>query len=325
MSATAAVSHRHVQANGIRMHIAEQGQGPLVLLCHGWPESWYSWRHQLAALAEAGFHAVAPDMRGYGETDCPRAVDDYTILHLVGDLVGLMQALGEHRAVLVGHDWGALVAWAAALMRPDLFRGVAGMSVPFVPRGDASIIQLLKKAAPPGFYILHFQQPGVAEAEFDRDPVRTVRLMMVGGLAAGLTPDQAMVARPGLGLLDNRTEPDPLPAWLTAQDVAFYGGRFAKSGFAGGVNWYRNMHRNWELQAPWHQARIGIPALFIAGTRDAVLRMPGMMDRARNQGQVLPQLRRTVLIEGAGHWIQQERPQEVNAALVEFARGLPAG
>ena len=160
--------HRTVETNGIRMHLAEQGEGPLVLLCHGFPESWYSWRHQLPALAEAGFHAAAPDMRGYGQTDRPDAIDQYTLLHLVGDVVGLLDALGEEHAVIAGHDWGANVAWLAAQLRPDRFRGVIALSVPFRARGPVRPTTVMPQTEDAIFYQLYFQEPGVAEAEYDR-------------------------------------------------------------------------------------------------------------------------------------------------------------
>src|SRR5438105_5682973 len=167
--------HRVVDTNGIRMHVAECGSGPLVVLCHGFPESWYSWRHQLRALADAGFRAVAPDMRGYGQTDRPDEIDRYTLLHLVGDMVGLLDALGADTAAIVGHDWGAPVAWHAALLRPDRFRGVIGLSVPFMPRPPVRPTTLMPRTDDAMFYQLYFQEPGVAEAEFERDPGRTLR------------------------------------------------------------------------------------------------------------------------------------------------------
>ncbi len=169
------IKHATVETNGIRMHVAEQGEGPLVILCHGFPESWYSWRHQLSALTQAGYRAVAPDMRGYGKTDRPEAIDKYTLLHLVGDMVGLVDALGERQAVIVGHDWGAPVAWHAALMRPDRFRGVAGLSVPFRPRSAVRPTTVMAQTDEEMFYQLYFQEPGVAEAEFERDVRDTMR------------------------------------------------------------------------------------------------------------------------------------------------------
>ena len=164
------ITHRFVATNGIKMHVAMAGEGPLVLLCHGFPEFWYSWRHQLKALASAGYCAVAPDMRGYGQTDKPEAIDQYTLLHLTGDMVGLVEALGIKEAVIVGHDWGAPVAWHSALFRPDKFKGVVGLSVPFRPRLDVAPTTLMPQTNSTIFYQLYFQEPGVAEAEFERDP-----------------------------------------------------------------------------------------------------------------------------------------------------------
>src|SRR5262245_16130978 len=161
------IQHRTIEANGIRMHLAEEGSGPLVVLCHGFPESWYSWRHQLPALAAAGFHAVAPDMRGYGATDAPDAIDRYTLLHLVGDVIGILDTLGAERAVVVGHDWGAPVAWHAALLRPDRIRGVVGLSVPYRLRGTAPPTGVMPQTDDAMFYQLYFQTPGVAEAELE--------------------------------------------------------------------------------------------------------------------------------------------------------------
>src|SRR6516164_2429286 len=172
------VNHRVLETNGIRMHIAESGAGPLVVLCHGFPESWYSWRHQLNALAEAGFHAVAPDMRGYGQTEAPEEVEQYTLFHLVGDILGLLDALGAETAVIAGHDWGAPVAWHAALLRPDRFRGVIGLSGPYRPRGPVRPTNVMPQSADAVFYQLYFQTPGVAEAEFEQDVRQTIRGML---------------------------------------------------------------------------------------------------------------------------------------------------
>src|SRR5207249_2568701 len=219
------VTHRTIETYGFRMHVAEQGAGPLVVLCHGFPESWYSWRHQLSALAEAGFHAVAPDMRGYGQTDRPEAIDQYTLLHLVGDMVGLVDALGVESAVIAGHDWGAPVAWHAALLRPDRFRGVVGLSVPFRPRGSVRPTTGMPQTDDAVFYQLYFQEPGVAEAELERDPRATIRsvLYWLSGDAPrpNVQPGSAtvgMVPRRG-GFLGGLSAPGTLPAWVTDADV----------------------------------------------------------------------------------------------------------
>ena len=322
-----AVTHRTVETNGIRMHIAEQGEGPLVLLCHGFPESWYSWRHQMTALADAGFHAVAPDMRGYGQTDCPAEIDQYTLLHLVGDMVGLVGALNERTAVIAGHDWGAPVAWHSALLRPDLFRGVIGLSVPYRPRSPVRPTTRMPQTDDAVFYQLYFQAPGVAEAELERDVRLTIRNVLYSGSGDGPHGDRStpggvgMVPRSG-GFLSRMRPPPSLPAWLTEADVDFYAGEFSRTGFRGGLNWYRNIDRSWELLAPFSGAVVPVPALYVAGDRDLVVAFPGMDKLIEGLKSFVPQLRRTIMLPGCGHWTQQERAAEVNAAMVEFLRAL---
>jgi pimeloyl-ACP methyl ester carboxylesterase len=209
------LTHRTIPVNGLNFHIAEQGQGSLVLLCHGFPECWYSWRHQLPALAEAGFHAVAPDMRGFGQTDAPEDICAYTIVHNVGDMVQLVKALGEQQAVIIGHDWGAFVAWTSALTRPDIFRAVVAMSTPYFPRGPVAPLKALRDAGTTTFYAQYYQTPGVAEAEFQRDVDRTMRTLFYGkGLSFTL--------KPGEGFLSGTTIPDQLPSWLTDEDVTYF-------------------------------------------------------------------------------------------------------
>ena len=321
---------RIVETNGIRLNIAEQGKGPVVLLCHGFPESWYSWRHQLGALAAAGFHAVAPDMRGYGKSDRPEAIDQYTLLHLVGDMVGVLDALGAPTAVIVGHDWGATVAWQAALLRPDRFRAVIGLSVPFRPRGKVPPTSVMPRTADAQFYQLYFQEPGVAEAELERDPRATVRNMLHGasgdaprGGGASAGAGIGMVPRGG-GFLQGPGAPATLPKWLSERDVDFYAGEFQRTGFRGGLNWYRNIDRNWQLTAPFAGAPVTVPALYIAGDRDMVVAFPGMDQLLTNLKHFVPALRNKLMLPGCGHWTQQERPGEVNAAMIGFLRGLPS-
>ena len=254
------------------MQVATQGSGPLVVLCHGFPELWFSWRAQLAALAAAGYRGVAPDMRGYGGTDAPVEVEAYTMLHLVGDMVGLIKALGETQAVIVGHDWGAPVAWNAALMRPDIFRAVVGLSVPFAARGPTELLAALQSQGIYDFYMQYFQTPGVAEAELERDVAASIRLMSFN--ASGDGPEGGAFGRlaSGQGFLGNMVEPGALPDGLSADDIAEYAAVFTRTGFRGGLNWYRNLARSWELLAPWRGAVIRQPSLFIAGSRDDVLK-----------------------------------------------------
>jgi pimeloyl-ACP methyl ester carboxylesterase len=321
MDVMSEVQHRIVETNGIRVHVAEQGTGPLVLLCHGFPESWYSWRHQLQALAGAGFHAVAPDMRGYGRTDAPAEIDRYTLLHLVGDLVGLVEALGAESAAIAGHDWGAPVAWHAALLRPDRFRAVIGLSVPFRPRGSARPSTLMPQTDDAVFYQLYFQAPGVAEAELQRDVRDSIRRLAFTGSGDGPGGSLGMVPRAG-GFLSQTTNPTSLPSWLSEADIDFYAAEFSRTGFRGGLNWYRNIDRNWELLAAFAGARVTVPALYVVGDRDLVVGFPGMDQLIPNLSKFVPNLRRTIMLPGCGHWTQQERPKEVNVAMVDFLKGL---
>jgi len=327
-------TQRIIECNGIRLNIAEQGEGPLVLLVHGFPESWFSWRHQIEALAAAGFRVVAPDMRGYGNSDAPQAIDQYTILHLVGDMVGILDALGAPDAVIVGHDWGASVAWQAALTRPDRFRAVAALSVPFRPRAKALPTSLMPRSENAQFYQLYFQEPGLAEAELGRDPRATLRNMLFGasgdGVAAaraavaagGPAPNLGMVPRGG-GFLQGPGAPATLPSWISEDDIDYYGAEFKRTGFRGALNYYRNIDRNWEITGALAGLKVQVPALYIAGDRDFLLSFPGTDQVLAGMKSLVPGLRGIKMLPGCGHWTQQERPSEVSAALIDFIRALP--
>jgi pimeloyl-ACP methyl ester carboxylesterase len=311
-----------LQVGGLRMRVATQGAGPLVLLCHGFPELWCSWRRQLAALADAGFRGAAPDMRGYGGTDAPADVAAYTQLHLVADMVELVRALDEKQAVIVGHDWGAAVAWNAALLRPDVFRAVVGMSVVFTSPTRTDLLAALRQQGINDFYMHYFQAPGVAEAELERDVETSIRLIHFNGSGDG--PDRVAFGRvpSGQGCLSQLSEPQALPAWLSQADIAEYAVEFARTGFRGGLNWYRNIARSCELLGPWRGATIHQPSMFIAGARDDVLRFPGTRARLDTLAQTLPGLRGCHVLEGAGHWIQRERAAVVNELLIGFLKAL---
>ncbi|MBE7555427.1 MAG: alpha/beta hydrolase [Anaerolineales bacterium] len=318
------VKHRFVETNGITMHIAEQGQGPLVVLCHGFPECWYSWRHQLSALAEAGYHAVAPDQRGYGQTDRPEPIAAYNIFQLTGDIVGLVHALGEEQAVVVGHDLGAPVAWHCALLRPDLFRAIVLLSVSYVSRSwkDPRPTEAMKQmAGDKHFYQLYFQEPGKAEVELEADVRKTVRMLLYS--ASGDPPPEQrwrFLFNKSERLMDTGTQPDILPAWLTEQDIDYLTREFERTGFRGSLNWYRNIDYRWEQTPFLSGAKLHQPALFVGGEADAfIARRRAAFDALEES---VPNLWKKVLLAGGGHWIQQERPAEVNQLLIEFLASL---
>ncbi len=327
----ATISHHFVETNGLRIHYVEMGTGPLVVFCHGFPELWYSWRYQLPALAQAGYRAVAPDLRGYGQTGQPAEIATYTLLHLVGDLVGLLDALGEAQAILVSHDWGSNLAWHAALLRLDRFPALVTMSVPYIPRaplqGEYATLsptqswqQTFKNRS---FYQLYFQEPGVAEVDLERD-VRASLLRFLHGASGDAAPSerwQPVTPGPSGEAFAQLPPPETLPAWLTDADLDYYTTEFTRTGFRGGLNWYRNQDRNWELLAAYSGASFHQPTLFIRGDRDPSLGLPGIEKRIERMPQFVPNLR-TLTLPGCGHWVQQERAQEVNAALLAFLKDL---
>ena len=266
------------------------------------------------------------------DTDRPEAIDQYTLFHLTGDMVGLLDALGEQRAVIAGHDWGAPVAWHAALFRPDRFRGVIALSVPFRPRGPVRPTTVMPQTDDAIFYQLYFQTPGVAEAEADSDPRSFLRGVLYGNSGDGPLREHGlpsdgvgMVPRAG-GIRDRMSTlmvaPEVLPAWLTEADIDFYAGEFSRTRFRGGLNWYRNIDRNWELVAPFAGARVSVPALCMIGDLDLTMGFRGARETVVNMRQSVPLLRETIMLPGCGHWTQQERAAEVNAAMIAFLRSL---
>jgi pimeloyl-ACP methyl ester carboxylesterase len=301
------------------MHCVEAGSGPLVVLLHGFPESWHSWRHQLGALADAGFHAVAPDLRGYGRTEAPEALEAYDIFQLTGDVVGLVHALGEESAVIVGHDWGALVTHYAALFRPDMFRAVALLSVPYRPRGSMNQ-SAWEQTKYPGKV---FYQAALRSAGSNQFLMTDVRSSLLKGLyslsgeAEG--EDRWSPVRDPSAPRGGSTAPK-MPAWLAEDDLDFLVEEYTRAGFTGGLNYYRNMDRNWALTPFLDGAKIMQPTIFIAGDRDPVLEFTrGAYEHLADN---VPKLKKNVLLKGVGHWTQQERPDEVNRLLIEFLQSL---
>jgi pimeloyl-ACP methyl ester carboxylesterase len=312
------VTHRFIEANGITIHLAEQGRGPAILLCHGFPESWYSWHHQMAALAAAGYRAIAPDMRGYGQTSQPAAIDQYSIFHLAGDMVAILDALELETAVIAGHDWGAPVAWHAALLRPDRFRGIIALSVPYRQRGLRPPTTAMPRTEDSEFYQLYFQRPDRPDADLAADVRASLLKIFYASSGEGFRGGAgiAMVSL-SKGYLKGATIP-PAPSWLTPGDLAFYAAEFTRTGFTGALNWYRNIDRNWDLTAAYAGAKITVPALYIAGDKDLVIAFPGMEKTIARLPELVPKLRETIMLPGCGHWTQQERPAEVNAAMLKF-------
>lgn len=312
-----------IETNGINMRIAEMGEGPLVLLAHGWPESWYSWRHQIVALANAGYRVVAPDMRGYGQTDSPQNVDEFDILHQADDMVGVLDALGEETAVMVGHDWGSIVAWNTVLIHPERFTGLIAMSVPYNGRGPISPLDAMKAGFGDNFYyILYHQEPGVAEAEYDADPHGLLSRLYLSPDSPRAAPVITDPKRAAGGWIDRLGAPLGLPDWLEQQDIDYIVSQFEHAGFRGGINYYRNFHRNWEITPHLTDVKVAVPTLFIAGEQDIVI---GGADKARltaGMSRVVNDLRDVVLYPGIGHWVQQEAPEQTNASMIKFLDSL---
>ena len=309
-----------ISTNGIDLRVYEAGPtGTPVLLCHGFPELAYSWRHQIQPLADAGFHVMAPDQRGYGGSSTPDRVEDYRIEELHKDLLGLLDHHGYDKAHFVGHDWGSFVAWEMALRNPDRVMSVTGVSVPFIkfPLPPTDLFKMAANGGKDFFYILYFQQVGPAEKELEADTHRTMR-MILWGASGGAWTGELPTPRPaeGTGFLDMMKEPpDPLPAWLTAADIQTYADGFAKSGFFGPVSWYRNFDRNYETAKDLDPAVITMPSFFIAGEKDGVIANRGGIEAMK---ELLPDLKGVVLIPEVGHWTQQEAPDAFNTALLGF-------
>ncbi|MEW2401461.1 alpha/beta hydrolase [Streptomyces sp. NPDC046862] len=319
------VTHRLVPSPAGRIHLVEQGTGPLVLLVHGFPESWYSWRHQLPALADAGYRAVAIDVRGYGRSSRPGAIDAYRMLELVADNVAVVEALGERSAVVVGHDWGAPIAANSALTRPDVFRAVGLLSVPYSPRGGPRPTEVFgaMAGADEEFYISYFQEPGRAEGEMEPD----VRGWLAGfyaalsaeGMAAPVASGPFAVSRGGT--LRERF-PSGVPAWLGEDDLDVYAAEFERTGMSAALARYRNVDRDWEDLAEFDGAPIGQPSLFVGGSLDGPTLW--LADAIKAYPDTLPGLVSSHILDGCGHWIQQERPAETNKLLTEWLAALPA-
>jgi pimeloyl-ACP methyl ester carboxylesterase len=319
--------HLTLDALGTRIHAVSQGEGPLVLFVHGFPESWYSWRHQLPAVADAGFRAVAIDVRGYGRSQSFAAVDEYRIVRHAADNLGVVRALGEETAIIVGHDWGAPITWNTVLLRPDVFTAMGLLSVPYNPRGDFKPSDGFRMlGGEEEFYIEYFQQPGRAEAEIEPDVARWLLgfYFSASGDAPPMVPGNGSIATiaPGQKMIDRFSWPETgtWPTWLAEDDFRFYAEEFERTGLTGGLNRYRNADRDWEDLAAFDGAPITVPSLFIGGSKDG----PTIWgeNAIKRFERTLPGLRNSVIIEGSGHWVQQEAHEEVNRHLVAWLESL---
>ncbi len=321
------VTHEQVRANGIDLHVACCGpvDGPPVVLCHGFPELWYSWRHQLVALGDAGYRALAPDLRGYGRSSRPKGdVARYGSDEVTADLCGLLDHYGLDRAVFVGHDWGALAVWELGKLHPGRASAIYTLSVPFSrPPSDPPIERLEAIFADRFFYIVYFQPVGPAESELEADPREFLRAVFysAGGEARLEGPAMAPAPRAGTRLRDTlHPVPEHLPGWLTEADLDVYAAAFEEGGFFGPLSYYRNMDANWRRTKDVPASVLSMPTGFLTGSLDPV---KGMFRNAdETMAEVLPDFRGTTEVDGAGHWVQQERPAEVNAALLGFLASL---
>jgi pimeloyl-ACP methyl ester carboxylesterase len=311
--------------NGVELRYLDRGEGPLVLLLHGFPEFSHSWRKQLEPLSAAGYRVVAPDLRGYGGSSVPEEVGAYTYFHIIGDLVGLMDQLGHEKAAVIGHDMGSYVAWHMALTLPRRVSAVAGLSVPFRKRPPVPPLSLAARAFGPDFYQLKFQERGVAEPDLEARVESFLPGILVGLSADGEDPAKELIVPDGTAFADLFPAPAELPGWLTGEDVTAYIEAFRRSGFVGALNWYRNIDRNWELMAPWADEPIRVPALYAAGELDLAYRIAAVSGTLEEMKETVPDLRRLV-IPDCGHWLNQEHPEAVNAALLDLlGAAVPAG
>ncbi|XP_072959333.1 epoxide hydrolase 1-like [Typha angustifolia] len=305
------ITHRRLLVNGINMHIAEKGEGDVVLLIHGFPELWYSWRHQIKSLAARGYRAVAPDLRGFGDSDAPADAEAYTMLHVVGDLVALIDALGQDKVFVVGHDWGAIAAWNLCMFRPDKVKALVTLSVAFMPRNShVRPVKTLRAVYGDDYYVCAFQEPGRMEAEFAQ--TKTALLMRKFLTFHDPSPIYGIGAPP--------TKEIVLPSWLSEEDVNYFASKFDKSGFTGGLNYYRALDLNWELTSPWTGVQIKVPVKFIVGDQDLTYNFPGVKDYIHKGGfkKDVPLLNDVIIMEGVGHFINQEKPQEIADHIYDF-------
>ncbi len=313
-----------IETNGIRLRTVVEGKGPLVILLHGFPQCWYLWRHQIDPLVNAGFQVAVPDQRGYGGSDRPTAIEAYDITHLTNDVLGIAEALGHEKFYLVGHDWGAIVAWYVALLHSERVKALFNMSVPWPCPPPASWkvggMTRQENFGDAFWYIVYFQTPAVAEAELEANIRKSLRMTYFS--LSGDAPETAFFTpKPATAsLLEGLLDPASLPAWLTEADLDYYEAQYELSGFRGPINWYRNIDRNIVLYPQLKDTKVKVPTFFLAGAKDLVLKFEaGWVEQLHTR---IADLRGITLVEGAGHWVQLERPAAVNDGLVSFLKSV---
>ncbi|KAJ4714302.1 Epoxide hydrolase 2 [Melia azedarach] len=308
------INFQRIRTNGIWMHVAEKGTGPLVVLLHGFPEFWYSWRHQITFLADNGYHVVAPDLRGCGDSDSPLNSSSYSILHLVGDIVGLLDHFGAQQAFVVGHDWGAVIGWCLSTFRPDRVKGFVSLCVPFYQRDpNNKTIESCRKVFGDDLYLCQFQEPGRAERAFARYDYLTVMKKFLL-----ITKTDNLVAPLGMEIIDYLETPAILPPWITEEELQVYADKFQESGFTGGLNYYRAMDLNWELLAAWNGTKVTIPTKFIVGDKDIGFECNGTREYVTGGAFKRLVFNLEVVILDGHHFIHQEKAQEVSEEILSF-------
>ncbi|HKP58738.1 MAG TPA: alpha/beta hydrolase [Polyangiales bacterium] len=313
------LEHLTIPVNGVRLHVVVQGEGPLIVLLHGFPELWSAWHHQIPALADAGFRVAAPDLRGFGQSDAPEAPHQYSVVHNAGDVIALVQALGARTAMLVGHDWGAPIAWNTALIRPDVVRAVVALNGPYRARTPEPPLRTLRAAGLERYYMFYLQTPEAA-AELERDVEHSLRTLLAGVAGEAPTPTEyTALIQEGKGFLESFDAVTEPPRWIDPGHFARLVAEYRRTGFQKPLYLYHNVDLNWELLAAWSGKRIEQPALFLGGDRDPTLVNSWGKQALQALPTVVPQVK-VQMFEGAGHWLQQERPAEVTRALLEFAR-----
>ncbi|MED6188281.1 hypothetical protein PIB30_084441 [Stylosanthes scabra] len=311
------IKHRKVAVNGINMHIAEKGEGPVVLFLHGFPELWYSWRHQILALSDRGYHCVAPDLRGYGETDAPTSVDSYTGFNIVDDIVALIHSLQVEKVFLVGHDWGAIIGWYFCMLHPEMVKAYVCLSVPFLRRNPTvPTVDGMRAMYGDNYYVCRFQKPGEMEAEMAVAGTKYV----IKNILTTRKPGPPILPPGEFGTGFNPDMNDTLPSWLTQEDLDYFVSNFERTGFTGALNYYRNFNRNWELEAPWSGAKIEVPVRFITGDLDMVYTSLGLKEYIQygDFKEDVPNLEHIIVQTGVAHFNTMETPEDVTNHIYTF-------